>query len=77
VRSDLIERLVATNSSDDAERLRNYVKGLDLVLDDTLKHAALARAGEVFDKPEQVQHYMALDSADQRQLKQRETGSAH
>jgi hypothetical protein len=76
VRAELVEKLVATSSSEEAERLRQYVKGLDLVLGDHFKRAALQRAGQRFDNPEQVQHYMALDSADRRQLKARETGSA-
>jgi hypothetical protein len=77
VRAALVERMVATNCSEEAERLRNQVKGLDLVSDDSFKRPALARAGEVTNKPEPVEHYMALDSADERQLRQRETGSAH
>lgn len=78
VRADLVERVVATKSSGEAEQLRGEIRGLDRLRDPNFKVRALQNAGQQFDKPSEAQHYMALDSADQRLLTTKENpGSAH
>ena len=54
-------------------------KTLKLFLDDTLKQGALQEAGcQNLDKEPEVQHYMALDSADARQAHtMKEKSGAH
>ena len=71
VRVDLLERAVATDSSEEAEQLRWMVKGLDLMRDKNFEPRALQEAGQRIDKQPEVPHYMALDSADQRRLANR------
>jgi hypothetical protein len=72
-----LERVVATKSTEEAERLRGTVRGLDLLRDPNFKVRALQNAGQPFDKPREVPQYMAVDSADQRRLQHQENpGSA-
>ena len=66
-RQDLLERAVGTSLSDESQKWLIMAKTLDLFLDGTMEHGALQRAGcQSIDKQEPVQHYMALDSADER-----------
>ena len=78
VRASLLDHAVAMDSSDKAEAIRQQVKGLDYLRASNFKPGALQDAGQRFDKPTEMPHYMALDSADQRRLTDREeSGSAH
>ena len=66
-RQDLLERAVGTNHSEESQKWLTMARTMGLFLDGTIEHGALQRAGcQSIDKPEQVQHYMALDSADER-----------
>ena len=77
VRSQLLDLAVATDSSVEAEGIRQQVKGLDRLRDRNFRLPALQDAGQVIDKPPEVEHHMALDSADRRRLHTKETtGSA-
>ena len=66
----LLERASETNSLEEANRYLIMAKTLKLFLDDTLEQGALQEAGcQNLDNEPEVQHYMALDSADERQAK--------
>ena len=72
LRQELLERAVATNHTETRGRLLNTVQAFDLLLDGDFEHSALQAAGQTVDNPEPAQHYMALDSADQRLAKAKE-----
>ena len=65
----MLEHAAATESMDRANYWLNVSKAFSMLVDGDLERHALQDAGQPIDKPSEVQHYMALDSADLRQLK--------
>ena len=71
-RQELLERAVRINHSEQRDKLLNVVQAFDYLLDGTIERRALRAEGQIIDKPTEMQHYMALDSADLRLAKSKE-----
>lgn len=70
LRLRVLEHAAATESSDRANYWLNVAKAFSMLVDGDLETYSMQAAGQQpIDKPGEVQHYMALDSADLRQLK--------